>query len=56
MGKVTHYTTFQSVMKDNVDIRKDLYFNVGFSGGTTMFIGIGERMMKELTALSRLPR
>merc|ERR1739845_257624 len=47
-----HDTTFQSIMKCYVDIRKDLYANVVLSGGTTMFAGIGERMTKELTALA----
>jgi actin-related protein len=47
-----HDTTFQSIMKCDVDIRKDLYANVVLSGGTTMFAGIGERMTKELTALA----
>merc|ERR1711904_532064 len=36
-----HDTTFQSIMKCDVDIRKDLYSNVVLSGGTTMFQGIG---------------
>ena len=48
-----HETTFQSIMKCDVDIRKDLYANVVMSGGTTMFAGIGERMTKELTALAQ---
>jgi len=47
-----HDTTFQSIMKCDVDIRKDLYANIVLSGGTTMFAGIGERMTKELTALA----
>eukprot|EP00397_Hematodinium_sp_SG-2012_P021303 GEMP01021999.1.p1 GENE.GEMP01021999.1~~GEMP01021999.1.p1 ORF type:complete len:377 (+),score=88.74 GEMP01021999.1:11-1141(+) len=47
-----HDTTFQSIMKCDVDIRKDLYSNVVLSGGTTMFPGIGERVTKELTALA----
>jgi len=47
-----HETTFQSIMKCDVDIRKDLYGNVVLSGGTTMFQGIGERITKELTALA----
>merc|ERR1712156_855263 len=47
-----HDTSFQSIMKCDVDIRKDLYANVVLSGGTTMFAGIGERMTKELTALA----
>ncbi|CAJ1348483.1 unnamed protein product [Effrenium voratum] len=47
-----HDTTFQSIMKCDVDIRKDLYANIVLSGGTTMFLGVGERMTKELTALA----
>lgn len=47
-----HDTTFQTIMKCDVDIRKDLYANTVLSGGTTMFTGIGERMTKELTALA----
>jgi len=47
-----HDTSFQSIMKCDVDIRKDLYANVVLSGGTTMFAGIGERMTKELSALA----
>eukprot|EP01068_Selenidium_serpulae_P012140 Selendium_serpulae@DN5775_c0_g1_i2.p1 len=47
-----HDTTFQSIMKCDVDIRKDLYSNVVLSGGTTMYDGIGERMTKELTSLA----
>uniref|UniRef100_A0A8D1B3M0 Actin, cytoplasmic 1 n=1 Tax=Sus scrofa TaxID=9823 RepID=A0A8D1B3M0_PIG len=41
-----------TIMKCDVDIRKDLYGNIVLSGGTTMFPGIGERMTKELTALA----
>jgi actin beta/gamma 1 len=51
-----HDTTFQTIMKCDVDIRKDLYANVVLSGGTTMFPGIAERMTKELTALAPAPR
>jgi actin-related protein len=47
-----HETTFNSIMKCDVDIRKDLYNNVVLSGGTTMFPGIADRMSKELTALA----
>jgi len=47
-----HDTTFQSIMRCDVDIRRDLYANVVLSGGTTMFQGVGERMTKELTALA----
>ena len=47
-----HDCTFQTIMKCDVDIRRDLYANIVLSGGTTMFTGIAERMTKELTALA----
>ena len=47
-----HDCTFQTIMKCDVDIRKDLYSNIVLSGGTTMYPGIGERMTKEVTALA----
>nr|CAA33872.1 actin [Oryza sativa Indica Group] len=46
-----HEATYNSIMKCDVDIRKDLYGNVVLSGGSTMFPGIGDRMSKEITAL-----
>ena len=46
-----HKLTFESIMKCDVDIRKDLYGNLVLSGGTTMFPGISERMTKELNML-----
>jgi actin-related protein len=45
-------STFQTIMKCNVDLRKDLYANIVLSGGTTMFPGISERISKEMTALA----
>ncbi|ANZ74741.1 BA75_00239T0 [Komagataella pastoris] len=45
-------TTYNSIMKCDVDVRKELYSNIVMSGGTTMFPGIAERMQKELTALA----
>jgi len=47
-----HQTTYNSIMKCDVDIRKDLYANIVLSGGTTMFEGIADRMDKEITALA----
>jgi actin-related protein len=47
-----HQTTYDSIMKCDVDIRKDLYGNIVLSGGTTMFEGIAERMEKEIKALA----
>lgn len=50
--KGVHETTFISINKCDVDIRKDLYNNIVLSGGSTMFAGIAERMNKELVALA----
>merc|ERR1711900_90266 len=47
-----HETTYNSIMKCDVDIRKDLYGNIVLSGGTTMFPGIADRMQKEITSLA----
>jgi len=47
-----HVTTFNSIMKCDVDVRKDLYGNIVMSGGTTMYPGIADRMQKEITALA----
>ncbi|CAG8586049.1 10235_t:CDS:2, partial [Cetraspora pellucida] len=47
-----HETTYNSIMKCDVDIRKDLYGNIVLSGGTTMYAGIADRMQKEITALA----
>merc|ERR1712216_442403 len=47
-----HELTYNSIMKCDVDIRKDLYANVVMSGGTTMYAGIADRLSKEITALA----
>jgi len=47
-----HKLVFESIMKCDVDIRKDLYANIVLSGGSTMYPGIQERMEKELRALA----
>ncbi|XP_031107829.1 actin-97-like [Ipomoea triloba] len=47
-----HETTYNSIMKSDVDIRKDLYGNIVLSGGSTMFPGIADRMSKEISALA----
>jgi actin-related protein len=47
-----HDTMFQTIMKCDVDIRKDLYANIVLSGGTTMFSQIAERITKEIVALA----
>ncbi|KAF6769412.1 hypothetical protein AHF37_12789 [Paragonimus kellicotti] len=47
-----HETAYTSIMKCDVDIRKDLYANIVLSGGSTMFPGIADRMQKEITILT----
>nr|AAQ55803.1 actin [Pelomyxa palustris] len=47
-----HETCYNSIMKCDVDIRKDLYGNIVLSGGTSMFTGIADRMQKEMTTLA----
>ncbi|ETO11356.1 actin [Reticulomyxa filosa] len=46
-----HKMVRTSILKCNQDIQKDLYNNIVFAGGNTMFGGIAERMTKELEAL-----
>jgi len=41
-----HEITYNSILKCDVDIRKDLYSNIVMSGGTTMYPGIPERLNK----------
>jgi actin beta/gamma 1 len=47
-----HDCTFQTIMKCDVDIRRDLYANIVLSGGTTMYADIAEPMTKEITSLA----
>jgi actin len=42
-------TLFDSIMKCDPDVRKDLYANIILSGGTTMLNGFPERVEKEIT-------
>jgi len=47
-----HDTMFQTIMKCDVDIRKDLYSNIVMSGGSTMYEGLAARLEKEMIALA----
>jgi len=47
-----HKMTFDSIMKCDVDIRRDLYSNIVLSGGTTMFPGVDVRLTKEISVLA----
>ncbi|KAM9968416.1 hypothetical protein ACTFIW_002854 [Dictyostelium discoideum] len=41
-GTGIHEITYNSIMKCDIDVRKDLYTNVVLSGGTTMFPGMSD--------------
>ena len=43
--------TYNSIFKCDVDVRKDLYANIVLSGGSTMFPGFADRMLKEIIML-----
>jgi actin-related protein len=45
-----HETCYNSIMKCDVDIRKDLYGNIVLSGGTTMYPGLSDRITNEVAA------
>ena len=47
-----HKHAYDSVMKCDQDVRKDLFQNIILSGGTTLFEGMGERMWNELHQLA----
>jgi actin-related protein len=43
-----HMFCNNSIQKSDIDIRKDLYANIVLSGGTTMYAGLSERLLKEV--------
>ena len=47
-----HKTMFNSIIKCDINIRKDLYANTVMSGETTMYLGISDRLQKEIMALA----
>jgi actin-related protein len=47
-----HKLANESILKCDIDIRRDLYTNCVLSGGTTMFPGIDDRLTKEISALA----
>lgn len=46
-----HQVCNESIQKSDIDIRKDLYQNICLSGGTTLYPGIAERLLKEMQAI-----
>ena len=47
-----HMYMYKSIMEGDVDIREDLYGNIILAGGSTMFSGIADRMLKEIKAMA----
>merc|ERR1719145_257833 len=47
-----HKMTYESIMKCDVDVRRDLYRNTVLSGGSTMFPNMDARLSNEITALA----
>ena len=46
-----HENLYQTIMKCDIDLRRDLLNNIVLSGGTTMFPGINDRLSNELNKL-----
>lgn len=44
---------YMTIQKSPIDIRKDLFYNVVLSGGTTMIPGLADRLKNELVALAQ---
>ena len=47
-----HKLCYDSIMKCDIDLRKDLYANIALSGGSTMFPGFSDRLQKEITEMA----
>lgn len=47
-----HELVYNSIMKSDSDIRRDLWQNLILSGGNTLFPGFAERLLKELKAFA----
>lgn len=47
-----HEAIYQSILKCNQAIRKDMYSSILLAGGNTMFPGINQRLSKEISALA----
>ena len=46
-----HERIYKSIMKCDIDTRKEFYKNIILTSGSTMFYGLRERLHKELTCL-----
>jgi actin-related protein len=51
-AKGVHEMVYEAITKCDIDVRKELLYNIVLSGGTTMYPGFGKRMQRELAALA----
>ena len=47
-----HHICYDSIMKCDRDLHKDLFANIVLAGGSSLFPGLADRMKKELTVLA----
>ncbi|KAM3238153.1 hypothetical protein P3L10_013183 [Capsicum annuum] len=47
-----HELTYNSIMRCDADIRKDLFTTIVLSGGSTMFPGMAKHVSKDITSLA----
>ena len=47
-----HQTTYSSIMRCDVDIRRELFDNIVLSGGSTMFVNLPERLQREIIRMT----
>ncbi|KAI8039904.1 hypothetical protein M5D96_007329 [Drosophila gunungcola] len=47
-----HESTYHSILKCDLDLRKDMFANIVLSGGTTMFRNIEHRFLQDLTKMA----
>lgn len=46
-----HQLIFDSISKCDIDLRRELYYNINLSGGNTLFEGLVPRLEREMAAL-----
>jgi len=51
-GQGIHHAIYDSILKCDVDIRKDLYGAIVLSGGSTVFPNMAERIQNEITSFA----
>lgn len=47
-----HQTSYASIMRCDMDIRRELFENIVLSGGSTMFVNLPERLQQEMLRLT----